>query len=138
MELKWDIIVSQILAPPTSHQIKMFLPLWVPFHSFFLCRGPRFPLLATPGWIPFWVLPSSLNMMPKACVLALLFIFLVWFCITAKSIVLNISPLCPAAPLCESSPPHSWPAQPTSAEPQARSSRLTSTSNLPPSAYLSP
>lgn len=49
------------------------------------------------------ILPLLLNIIPKTCLLVL-FIYLVWFCTTAKIISFNISPLCPSAPLCRSSP----------------------------------
>lgn len=49
MELKQDKIVSQLLATPTNQQIKMFSPLWIPFHSFSICRAHCFPILATGG-----------------------------------------------------------------------------------------
>ena len=44
----------------------------------------------------------------------------------------------PFCPLSKSSPPPSWPAKNTSPKPPTENSLLTSTSNISPSAYLSP
>lgn len=108
----------------------------LPFLLYLSC--PWFPYPCNLGIDTLLYPALSLNTTPKACLLALLFIFLAWFCITAKSIVLDISPLCLSAPLCKSSPPPSWPVQATSSKPQAQNSLLTSTSHVAPSAYLSP
>lgn len=50
--------------------------------------------------MPCCNLPLLLKVIPKACLLVLLFLFLVWFWIT-----FHISPPCPSAPLCMSPPP---------------------------------
>lgn len=82
--------------------------------------------------MPCCIPPLSLNIMPKAHLLVLLFILLFAFCIKAKPISPHISPLCPPAPLCRSSPPFSRPAHATSAKPQTQNSLLTCRSSISP------